>query len=104
MAAKRPRFSITVSEELNSVLLELSELTGGARASLAAEFLEECLPAISQILEAVRVAKTDSLAALEIVNDALLNAQSEAVNISKDISETRRKIRGSTGNYKHNAK
>lgn len=104
MAAKRPRFSITVSEELNAVLLELSALTGGARASLAAEFLEECLPAISQVLDAVRLAKTDSMAALEIVNDALLNVQSEAVQMSKDISETRRKVRGSTGTYKHNVK
>jgi hypothetical protein len=104
MAVKRPRFSITVSEELNAVLLELSDITGGARASLASEFLEECLPAISQILDAVRLAKTDSLAALDIVNEALLNVQSEAVQMSREINETRRKVRGSTGTYKHKSK
>lgn len=92
MAVTRPRFSITISDELNAVLLELAELTNGARASIAAELLEECLPAIVQMTKAVRMAKKDAPAALDLLNDTLLQVTQLAVQTSLDINESRRKI------------
>lgn len=92
MAVTRPRFSITVSEELNAVLLDLAELTGGARASIAAEFLEESLPVIAQIANSLRMAKKDAPAALDLINDTLLQVTQQAMQTSLEINETRRKI------------
>lgn len=92
MAVTRPRFSITVSEELNAVLLDLAELTGGARASIAAEFLEESLPAISQVAKALRLARKDAPSALDLLNDTLLQVTQQGIQTSLDISDTRRKI------------
>lgn len=97
MAVTRPRFSITVSDELNVALLELAELTNGARASIAAEFLEECLPAIVQMVKAVRLAKKDAPAALDLLNDTLLMVTQQAVQTSLDINDKRRKIRQTSG-------
>lgn len=97
MAVTRPRFSITVSEELNAALLDLAETTNGARASIAAEFLEECLPAIIQVAKAVKMAKKDAPAALDLLNESLLQATQVAAQLGLEINEERRKIRQTSG-------
>lgn len=93
MAVTRPRFSITVSEELNAALLDLAEVTNGARASIAAELLEECLPAIIQMGNALKMAKRDAPAALDLLNESLLQATQTATELGLELNEHRRKIR-----------
>lgn len=100
MATIRPRFSITVSEELNQALLDLAEVTGGARASLAAEFLEECLPAVIQVTKAIALSKRDAPAALDLLNETLLKATQEATQIGLELHEKRRRIRQTSGRMK----
>jgi hypothetical protein len=54
--------------------------------------------------KAVRLAKKDAPAALDLLNDTLLMVTQQAVQTSLDISDTRRKIRQTSGQGLRNTK
>lgn len=58
MPAKNPRLMLTLSPELNDSIVELAELRGVSRASVATEFLSSAQPVIERVVTVMRALKS----------------------------------------------
>jgi predicted transcriptional regulator len=92
---QKMRFSISVSPELLAALDAVASATGAARASVAAELLEETIPTLLNIAKAVTAAKNNQSEAFDILNSAMYEAMNKAGQMGLELTEVRRGIRRS---------
>jgi predicted DNA-binding protein len=92
MVKPRPtfRFSVPLSDELKSLLDELSALSGQPRSDLASDLLESTIPVLRDMLEAFRKiaeAKDDGLQAVrKVVNDYAKQTLGDIYQIGSDFN------------------
>lgn len=98
MATSKPRFTVTVPEDINYLLDQLSRLQGQSKSSIVVELLCECQPILERVavvLQAAESAKgtmTDSVrGSLERAQAALDPLMDEALSqfdiFARDVSE-----------------
>lgn len=93
MAAKKPhkpRMMLTLPPEVDGVLRDISNLSGVAPASYVTSILVGMLPYLQQTVKALQKAEQGKLEFLDMLQDTLFQAQSEASQIGMEIGETRR--------------
>ncbi len=89
----RKRILVTVSPELDKVLGELASETGGAKASIAGELLEQSVPTLVEMTKFMRMAKTKQAEAFELLNDAVMTSIGSASQLGLEISEVKKGLR-----------
>lgn len=90
--AKR-RMMLSVSPELEEALQQLADVSGAARASVAASLLEEALPHIRAITAALEAAKNKTGDPLQLLNQALFQAINEASQAALDLGHEKPKAK-----------
>ena len=88
----RHRMILSLSDELHSILMELSKETGTPAATFVVELLESSKPHIMQISEAVKHAKNQQKAqALKTLNKMATDATSQLGNFQQMLDEEENK-------------
>lgn len=88
MPTRKPRINLTVDDDLNEILGELSELTGKPKATLIMELIRESRPALITMKRGLKMAKTSrEKAAQTIMFDLLSQANQNAAIMNKEMAE-----------------
>ena len=74
MASISPRIQISPSLDVGNALRELSRLTKRPQSRVVAELLDEALPALTMMVEALSIAKKSPEAAKALMDDYSLRA------------------------------
>lgn len=91
--AARKRILVMVSPELDAALMKMAELSGGSKASICGEMLEQSLPVIQQMNKALEAAKNKQADVFELLNTAINTAVGDAQQMGLEIDEVKRGIR-----------
>lgn len=88
----RHRMILSLSDELHSILMELSKETGTPAATFVVELLESSKPHIMQISEAVKQAKNQQRAqALKTLNQMATDATSQLGGFQQMLDDEKKK-------------
>lgn len=90
--AKR-RMMLSVSAELEEALQRLADVSGAAKASVAASLLEEAMPHIRAITAALEAAKNKTDDPLRLLNQALFQAINDASQAALDLGQPQAKAK-----------
>ena len=88
MPTRKPRINLSVDDDLNQLLDELSQLTGKPKATLVMELLRESKPALMTMKRGLKMAKTSrEKAAQNIMLELLSQANQTAATMNKEMAE-----------------
>jgi hypothetical protein len=87
------RLTLTISDELRSVLADLNAATGVAAASFIGEIIEANIPVLRGIADAARKAKEQPGEALELMQRAMIEALHGANKAQLDLVDEQTKLR-----------
>lgn len=83
---------LTVTPEVRHALLELSGLTGVSSASFASQMLQDAIPMILNMTEALKQAKLKKSSAFEEVSEMLVQAQSRIAGTQMELLEYKNRL------------
>lgn len=89
--AKSKRTSIGFQPATYAALEDLADASGQSIASLVSGFMDEAAPSFASIAQAMRVAKTKPIAALDLLQENLAKAQSNAAQGQLALVEDRKR-------------
>lgn len=91
MPSRKPRVALTIPDDLNDLLDNVSHLSGTPKTKLIVEMLEQYSPVLEQVLSAMQQIKADKEKAPEIAkkfaNEMLLDATSMVGDFSKEVKK-----------------
>lgn len=91
MPSRKPRVALTIPDDLNDLLDNVSDLSGTPKTKLIVEMLEQYSPVLEQVLSAMQQIKADKEKAPEIAkkfaNEMLLDATSMVGDFSKEVKK-----------------
>lgn len=93
MPTKRPRISLTITDDIAHALEEFREATGTSPASFITGLLIEALPMIRSVTKAAQVAKKDKAEAFGVLSSTLAEALHDASGLQMEILEEGHKVR-----------
>ena len=85
MATIEKRLTVTPSPTTGPLLRELSKLTGKPAATIVRELLDEAAPALLEVVEALRIAKTRPEKAIEAFQRMATKAHADLAQLQMDI-------------------
>lgn len=95
MPTKKPRMGISLPPEVHKAYMELSEVSGMAASTFAAQVLSEALPMVRQLTAAFKVAQdSPAKAAAELENmmaAALVQTTQQSIDFQENIKPKLRK-------------
>jgi len=89
--AKSARTSIGFQPATYAALEDLADASGQSIASLVSGFMDEAAPSFASIAAAIRAAKTKPVAALDLLQENLAQAQAQAAQAQLDLVEDRKR-------------
>lgn len=89
--AKAKRVPVGFQPETHRILEEMAEVSGQSIGSIVSEFMDEAAPALKHVVEALRLAKSKPVAALDLMQEHLAKAQHVASQGQLDLVETRKR-------------
>lgn len=89
--AKTKRTSVGFQPATYAALEDLADASGQSIASLISGFMDEAAPSFASIAQAMRVAKTKPVAALDLLQENLAQAQANASQGQLDLVESRKR-------------
>jgi hypothetical protein len=89
--AKSKRTSVGFQPATYAALEELADASGQSIASLVSGFMDEAAPSFSSVAQAIRFAKIRPLAALDLLQENLAQAQHLAAQGQLDLVESRKR-------------
>lgn len=92
--------ALTLSPELDAALKDLSDATGVAASSFVTQLLTEALPQIRLLAHAARQVKNSPVAALEVLAEAITEAQAHASQMGLEIQGERKRLRAAPNTRK----
>lgn len=93
MPTKRPRISLTITDEIAHALDEFREATGTSPASFITGLLLEALPMIRSVSRAAELAKKDKAEAYGVLSSTLAEALHDGAGLQMEILEEGHKVR-----------
>jgi len=90
MATKNPRLQVMFKPETYAVIKQAAEAVGASMSSVVAEIMDEAVPTLVRLQEAVLLAKTSPAQAFEQMSEILAKYQSEAGQCQLDLDEGRK--------------
>lgn len=89
--AKAHRVPIGFQPATLAALEELAGATGQSISGLVSGFMDEAVPSFNTITQAIKIAKSKPIAALDLMAENLAVATHQASQISLDLVETRKR-------------
>lgn len=89
--AKSARTSIGFQPATYAALEDLADASGQSIASLVSGFMDEAAPSFASIAQAMRVAKAKPIAALDLLQENLAQAQANAAQGQLALVEDRKR-------------
>lgn len=91
MPSKKPRIIITVEPEVNDLLIDLYNLTGTPKATFVSDLLDEALPALFEVRDALRNLEDKKSTLPNVVNMLKLLGESN-LKVNTEINEALNQI------------
>lgn len=89
--AKAKRVPIAFQDSTLQMLHRLSDVTGQSISGIVSNFIDEAAPALEQVIQAVQLAKSKPIAALDLMQEQLAKAQHVASQGQLQLVATRKK-------------
>lgn len=89
--AKTKRTSVGFQPATYAALEDLADASGQSIASLVSGFMDESAPSFAAIAQAIRAAKTKPIAALDLLQEHLAQAQHMASQGQLELVESRKR-------------
>jgi predicted DNA-binding ribbon-helix-helix protein len=89
--SKTARTSIGFQPATYAALEDLADASGQSIASLVSSFMDEAAPSFASIAAALRLAKAKPIAALDLLQENLANAQANAAQGQLQLVESRKR-------------
>lgn len=86
----KPRMMLTLTPEVDALLRDISALSGVAPASYVTSLLVGMLPYLQQAVKALEKANQGKLEYLDMLQNALFQAQADSSQIGMEIGEMRK--------------
>lgn len=89
--AKSTRVAVGLQPATHKLLEEMAEVSGQSISGIIAGFMDEAAPSLKHIIDALRLAKSKPIAALDLMQEHLAKAQHVASQGQLDLVETRKR-------------
>lgn len=89
--AKAKRVPIAFQDSTLEALHRLSDASGQSISGIVSSFMDDAAPALEQIVQALELAKSKPVAALDLMQEQLANAQLAASQGQLELVESRKR-------------
>jgi len=97
MKSRQLRIALTVHDEMNDVLKELSVLLNKPKTAIITKIVQDTLPALKKVIQAIKQVKTgQEQVALQTVQGFLIDAANTMAQTNIDFEELRKNYAGKT--------
>lgn len=86
MPSQKPRLNLTLDEDLNEVITDLSQLMGIPKTRVITDLLNDVLPVLSEMRDALRLAK-DKKSVIPNLARLAAGANAEAGTINAEMAD-----------------